>query len=327
MLEVTFSGPKSQTANGYAHSTPNLVRYLADEGIALVDDGKPRPLGMCYGYPRKVKEIMRCEQRIVFSMFESDEIPASWDQDLAHATKIVVPSPFCRDAFGKRGWKAEVVPLGIEHDLWPPIVRMREPGVSFTFLQYESLNARKGFFELFKAWQMAFEDDPSTRLILKTTRKENVLPLHAYPNIEVVRGELTREGLLMLLARADCFVFPSRGEGFGHTPLEALSTGLPVIAPNEHGIATYFDHRYMMPHKTIAAIARYDHIKEPTGMYRVADPLDLARVMQEAKAIIRRRSDEEKLDWGIKAHAWVQENWTYRRTARELAAIIKRLCS
>ncbi len=39
-----------------------------------------------------------------------------------------------------------------------------------------------------------------------------------------------------LLAHAQCFVFPSRNEGFGLPPLEALSLGTPVLASNAASI-------------------------------------------------------------------------------------------
>lgn len=315
MLEVTFAAPKAQTANGYAHSGPNLAKYLEAEGIRLIQDGKARKIGMSYGYPNKVREIAACDRRIIFSMFESDAIPPSWDEWLVMADLIVVPSDFCAQTFAKRGWASKLVPLGIEDDLWPPVKRQRHLPV--TFLQYESCNVRKGFFELFRAFRVAFGDDPQYRIIFKTTRTENVIPLHEYPNMEVRKGEYTRDELHALMAEADIFVFPSRGEGFGHTPLEALSTGLPVIAPNAHGIATYFEPELMRGFKTTPCIARYDHIKEPVGHYQGADVHDLARVMKEtAEWYLDPKTD--LWEFAQRAHAYASQ-WTYRRTAKILA--------
>lgn len=323
MLEVTYAAPTAQKANGYAHSGPNLAKYLEAEGIRLVPDGAKRKIGLSYGYPAKVREIAACEKRVIFSMFESDEIPPSWDEWLVMADLIIVPSDFCAQAFAKRGWESKLVPLGIEHDLWPPVKRPRRRPL--TFLQYESCNVRKGFFELFRAFRVAFGDDPSFRIIFKTTRAENALPLHEYPNMEVRRGEYTREEMHALLAEADIFVFPSRGEGFGHTPLEALSSGLPVIAPNAHGIATYWNGELMRGFKTYPCVARYDHIKEPVGYYQAADVHDLARAMKEAAAWYM-DPKTDLWEFAQQAHAYASQ-WTYRRTAKILAQHIFDLCS
>lgn len=45
-------------------------------------------------------------------------------------------------------------------------------------------------------------------------------------------GSLSGEALASFYASADCFVFPSTTETFGNVVLEAMASGLPVIAPN-----------------------------------------------------------------------------------------------
>lgn len=320
-MDVTFQAPSAQKANGYGHSTPNLVRYLAPHGINLKTDMEPREIGVSYGYPRNLR-LLQTKKKICFTMFESDKMPHSWKEDLALADVIVVPSHFCQRAMKKLGFDSIVVPLGIEHDVWPFLERPKRE--TFTFLQYESCNVRKGWFELFEAFKMAFGDREDVRIIYKTVREKNVIPLHEYPNQEVRKGAVDRKGLLDLLYEADAFVFPSMGEGFGHPPLEAIATGLPVIAPNAHGIAEYFDPRYMDYVDTEPMKARYDHIKEPTGNYARCVPKSLAQSMRHV--YLHFGADHPKWSrYRREGRDWVMQNWTYKRTAWELAKIIKDL--
>lgn len=320
MIEVTYNAPVAQTANGYAHSGPNLARYLREHGIELKADGKPRKIGMSYGYPRMLKALP-CEAKICFTMFESDRMPDEWIDDLKEADEIVVPSFFCQETIKKLGFDAHVVPLGIEHDIWPFLERPKRE--TFTFLSYESLNVRKGFFELFKAFTEEFGGRDDVRLILKTVREDNVIPMHEYPNITVIKGAVSRFELLKLLYEADAFVFPSRGEGFGHTPLEAVATGLPAIVPKAHGIATYFNPMFMDSFAYTKVPAKYDHVKGETGECIKADIYALRITMRHI--VNHFGADHPRWDrYRREGHEWVMNEWTYRAHIGKLAEIIKK---
>lgn len=49
----------------------------------------------------------------------------------------------------------------------------------------------------------------------------------------------SREDLADIYANADAFVHPNPHEPFGIAPLEAMSSGLPVIAPHTGGVTSY----------------------------------------------------------------------------------------
>ena len=57
-------------------------------------------------------------------------------------------------------------------------------------------------------------------------------------------GHLTdKEKLANLFANCDAFVHPNPREPFGITPLEAMASGLPVVAPNSGGLLSYANDR------------------------------------------------------------------------------------
>ena len=59
--------------------------------------------------------------------------------------------------------------------------------------------------------------------------------LKRLPNVYVIDEHVAQRDLPALYAAADCFVLPSRGEGWGRPHVEAMSMGLPVIATNWSG--------------------------------------------------------------------------------------------
>ena len=51
--------------------------------------------------------------------------------------------------------------------------------------------------------------------------------------------QLDRDALADLLANADAFIHPNPREPFGIAPLEAMASGLPLVAPTTGGVTTY----------------------------------------------------------------------------------------
>ncbi|HXF43507.1 MAG TPA: glycosyltransferase, partial [Pyrinomonadaceae bacterium] len=52
-------------------------------------------------------------------------------------------------------------------------------------------------------------------------------------------GHLDKETLAQTLANVDIFIHPNPKEPFGIAPLEAMASGIPVVAPNSGGILSY----------------------------------------------------------------------------------------
>jgi glycosyltransferase involved in cell wall biosynthesis len=132
----------------------------------------------------------------------------------------------------------EILHLGVDPTRYPYMDRAHSG--PFTFGTYGDLTARKGIDVLIRAFRDEFADREPVRLLLKDT---GTAPLREAtdPRIEVLRGVMDHDELLGLLRQMDAFVLPSRGEGFGLCGLEAMSTGLPLIATNWSGPTEYLD--------------------------------------------------------------------------------------
>ena len=315
---VYFQTVKS-SADGYGMSRDHLKKKLADLGVHLSENYGGQKVGILYNYPYGVLS-MRSDVRLIYTMFESDKIPDEWPDYLEMADEVLVPSKWCQKVFAESGIKSTVVPLGYSDTMFQPLKRGESD--TFTFIHYDSFNYRKGFAEVFEAFNQEFSTDEPVRLILKTAQESAPVPIipSQYPNIDVVTGSLPEKDLLALLARADCMVYPSRGEGFGITPLEAMATGLPAIVPNEHGISEYFNPDVMIEVKaTDRCPALYTRFKgQDVGQMVVADVADLRKKMRWAY-----ENQTEVRDIGARASEYVKQ-YSYANTAKALAEVIHR---
>jgi glycosyltransferase involved in cell wall biosynthesis len=138
-----------------------------------------------------------------------------------------------------------VIPYGLDTDIWPYTERPERD--TFTVVQFGDLTIRKGPFEAVAAFQRAFPTEKDVHLILKTQfgrLGRGGWPIIKDERITLVNETWSRAELVSWLHAADCFIWLSRGEGFGLPPVQAMLTGLPVVLTTNTGMAEYYDPRY-----------------------------------------------------------------------------------
>ncbi len=132
--------------------------------------------------------------------------------------------------FGIPASKIEVVPNGVDEFFTPGDEEEND-----YILFVGTLEPRKGVAELLAVWSSLPE--PRPRLVLCGGEGWKTR-MPSAPGLEVT-GYVTRERLRELYRRARVFVYPSRYEGFGIPPLEAMACGAPVIATRTGAIPEY----------------------------------------------------------------------------------------
>ncbi|MDQ3777402.1 MAG: glycosyltransferase family 4 protein, partial [Actinomycetota bacterium] len=138
--------------------------------------------------------------------------------------------------------RIEVIHLGLDHELFHPgdFGQRREP-----FLLYPANPwPHKNHERLFAAFRLLRRARPELRLVLTGTGLERL----SVPDGVQVLGRVPRDELASLYRRASALVFPSRYEGFGQPPLEAMASGCPVACSKAGSLpevcgpaARYFD--------------------------------------------------------------------------------------
>lgn len=308
--------------DGYGVASEKIIKGLVNEDVNISRSFKNQKVGLLFHNPYSVLK-MESPIKIIYTMFESTKIPDDWIEYLRVADKVIVPSRWCRDVFKKSGIDAEVVELGYDDDIFRYKERYnkRKKKEVFNFVHYNAFNIRKGFCEVFKAFVEEFEKDEPVKLILKTTLACPPIPIREdrYPNIEIIADKYSEKELVDLLHRSDCMVYPSRGEGFGMTPIEAMATGIPAIVPNAHGITEYFDKNYMYEVKVKEECpALYQRYKgEDVGKMVICDVKDLRKKMRWVY-----EHQDEAIEKGKQASDYVRQ-WTFRKTANKLKKVIE----
>jgi glycosyltransferase involved in cell wall biosynthesis len=170
---------------------------------------------------------------ICFTMWEGMRLPETFRQSFHEFETIICPSWQNQELFSKYHKNVKYVPLGIDPDRWKYVPR-KKPERAFNFLIGGS-GKRKGGDLAVKAFKKVFhtwpKDGPVPNLIMKSPKGE------AYygDRISTIGGYLPADEEVALYEMAHCYLQPSRGEGFGLQPLQAIAQGLPTILTNGHG--------------------------------------------------------------------------------------------
>jgi glycosyltransferase involved in cell wall biosynthesis len=172
---------------------------------------------------------------IMFTMWETSHLPSAFRENLHEFDTLIVPSKQNLELFSKYHHNVKYVPLGVDPERWYYIPR-KMPTTRFNFL-IGGRGQRKGTDLAYKAFRKCFpegswgSDQPAPYLIMKSPRYED----YYGDRIETLNGYLSSQDEIDLYASAHCYLGPSRGEGFGLQPLQAIVQGLPTILTDAHG--------------------------------------------------------------------------------------------
>ena len=163
---------------------------------------------------------------------------------LAHLHRAMAVSEPAR-AFVSRyfpDFPMRVVPNGIDLGIYrpglPPIRHLRDDNLNILFVG--RLEKRKGLGDLLRAYRSIVDRVPQSRLIIVGDgplrgKVESYVARHRLPNV-VMAGYVPESVKPRYYSSADIFCAPATGaESFGIVLLEALASGLPVVATEVPG--------------------------------------------------------------------------------------------
>ena len=192
----------------------------------------------------------RDKYNIGYTTWETDRLPPDWIKLCNNMDEIWVPSEWNKEVFARSGVEKDIFVI-------PHIIKIPEPyeakdlelGINEdTYLFYSIFQwiERKNPTGLLLAYLSEFSPEDHVCLALKTYRldtsiaeqqviKKEIQQLKAntklknFPALRFIGGLLTQNQMKDLHDRGDCFVLPSRAEGFSLTHAEAMALGKPSI--------------------------------------------------------------------------------------------------
>jgi glycosyltransferase involved in cell wall biosynthesis len=167
-------------------------------------------------------------------MWETTLIPASFRSNLDCFHSVLVPSEHNAEMFGQYHENVIHVPLGVDTDKWKPTPR--KDG-KFTFLSLAN-SQRKGNDLPVRAFERVFgKGDNKVQLVMLDPRGH----IRPREGMVLVNAMVEESEVIAHYENAHCYLAPSRGEGFGLQPLQAMAQGIPTILTAAHGQIQFSD--------------------------------------------------------------------------------------
>jgi glycosyltransferase involved in cell wall biosynthesis len=180
--------------------------------------------------------------------------------------------------------KARYIPNVVDTDIFT--YTQREECTSFNFVSTGNLIITKRMDLTIEAFYSAFQDLPQVTLTIfgegdERPKIEAIIKNHQLENKVVLMGTCSREVISEKLKSSDCFVLASRSETFGVSYIEALATGVPVIATKCGGPETFVheDNGLMVPVDDLDAL-----VNAMKYMYKNIITFDRSKISNQTKS-------------------------------------------
>lgn len=261
------------STNGYEG-----MRYLTREKAfagefyqrTFLQKGKGFDIDITYTAPPNFQQrfLKSSACRMAIYAYESSLMPADWRRFYQTVDYVLPPSQYVADMFLRNGCppdKIRIVPHGVDVEVFNPDAKPIQlpTAKKYKFLCVAEPHYRKQLDKLLDVYCRNFTSQDDCCLILKTkifkTSQElkdkpgfemDLRPVlidlkkrygTAMPEIKLISERL--DSMAGLYTSCDCFVLMSASEGWGVPYLEALATGLPVVAPRHGGQLEFLNDR------------------------------------------------------------------------------------
>lgn len=284
--------------------------------------------------PMLYRRLREFKKHVGIAVFETINPPKQWIEQMNEMTNIITASDFNKNIFQQAGVTVpiHVVPHCFDARMFNSEVTSFGRYDRFTFLSMGTWKTRKNWETLIKAFYDGFSEKDRVCLLIKTDHPEKLREtvVHIKRTCEwrskdtapIYAEETTQcefEDIPKIMKKADAYVSPSLGEGFGLPGLHAMALGLPVIATKFGGCLEYAKpeictHIVPAGYKTypiMDGIPQFNNCIWP--VLRIGDVRDAMRQIYENNPVQKTKA----------AYDFVHKNFTYQTVGHKFIEAIK----
>ncbi len=282
--------------------------------------------------------------------WEYDGIPQKW-VDLCNRMDVIwAASRFNSQSFIDSGVSSEkifILPDAVDIELFnnntdPVVLKGATNKDNFKFLSVFDWVLKKGWDVLIEAYVKEFNHEEDVCLVIRTfsylniplekikekifetiIKKAKKIPEQA-PRIMFAENMLSQGEMPGLYKACDCFVLPSRGEGWGRPYMEAMAIGLPVIGTGFGGNIDFMNdsNSFLLDYR-LEPVSEQGLIEYPDALNtRWAEPS-----CEHLMYLMRFVFENQKLakDVGTKAQEFIRDNFNTKKIAGKFIKEFKSL--
>ncbi len=274
---------------------------------------------------------------IGFCIFETISIPKSWIDIMNSMKAIVTASKFNEGIFKSNGLSVpvHVIPHCFDSEMFNETVKPKGRYGLFTFLSIGTWKQRKNWHNLVKGFYDAFSIKDKVCLLIKTDkpkalsqailniknntqwRSKNTAPIY-------IEDDLCEfETIPSIMKKADVYVCPSRGEGFGLPGLHAMALKIPLITTKYGGVLEYAK----ADNSIFLEPCRYEKVDNMDGIPQFKNsiwPVISHEEIRDRMLESYRSYPAQKID---NAYDYVHKNMSYERIGKQYMEAINAILS
>lgn len=239
-------------------------------------------IDICYTLPNNFRDrfVLKSKLKLAIFNYESSVVPIEWKKSLDYIDFVLPSSNFVSHIFKNNGWndnKIKTLHLGVDWEQFSLATPQNIPGLNkYVFLNISIPHFRKNIDLTLESYYKSFSANDDVSLIIKTSLKKpskrfecDVVDIiknaqkkagkSSLPKVHVITDNYLN--IAPLYKASNCLFSMSAFEGFGLPMLEAVASGIDVIAPKSTGQIDFLneENSYLINCSEINAPEQYQY--------------------------------------------------------------------